>query len=146
MAQAGLDDITTALKGVLAAIVVNGDGDTLTAYAVEPAVPKPPCVWPFLREPAANYDDTFDGGMTWFFNLTVMVQASDPGHAQTNLKPYLAATGTKSIRAAVAADPSLGLSGVHAVVQGVARVGPTQVASISGWAAILALDVYADVV
>lgn len=138
MAQAGLDDITTALKATLS------DIDGLTAYAIEPAAPKFPCAWPFLATPAADYDVTFDGGITWHLRLTVAVQATDPGHAQTNLKPYLAGTGTKSIRAAIAADPSLGLTGVHMIALRVEQVGPLQVAGASAWGAVLAVDCYAD--
>lgn len=119
-----------------------GTIDGLTGYAIEPASPKFPCAWPFFRQPAAEYDQTFDGAMTWRIMLTIAVQASDPGHAQTNLQPYLAASGAKSIKAAFDADVTLGgLPGVYASVLRVDQIGPIQVAGASAWAATLPLDV-----
>jgi len=113
----------------------------LSAYAIEPPSPKFPCLWPFFRQPAADYNRTFDNMIIWHFSLTVAVQASDVAHAQTNLMPYLAPTGDKSIKAMVESIPTLGLAGVYASVLRVDQIGPLQVAGASAWAATLPLDV-----
>lgn len=135
MAMAGLDDITTALKSAMAAI------DGLTAYAIEPGSPQFPCAWPFFRQPAADYDQTFDDAMTWHLMVTVAVRASDPGHAQANLKPYLSPVGDKSIKAAIEDDVTLGLPGVSANVLRVDQIGPLQIAGATAWGATIPVDI-----
>lgn len=134
--MATFDEICVGLKGRLGTIA------GLTGYAIEPASPKYPAAWPFLAEPAADYDQTHDGGMTWHFRLTVALAASEQGHAQTNLMPYLAPTGAKSIKAAIEGDPTLGgLAGVYAVVLRVQQVGPLPIAGGLGVGAVFAVDV-----
>ena len=97
---ATLTQIRNGLKAALAQI--NG----VTAYAIEPASPQYPAAWTIpLR---CTYHSFFDGGATWTLGVTVMVQASEIGHAQTNLDPFLAEDGAKSVRAAIELDPSLG--------------------------------------
>lgn len=49
-----------------------------------------------------------DGDATYTIAVTVGVAASEIGHAQTNLDPFLAPTGAKSVVAALDADPTLG--------------------------------------
>lgn len=134
MAMAGIDDITTALKGVLATIT------GLSAYAIEPASPKYPAAWVFFRQPALEYV-TMGGGFTVHLTITVAVQG-DANHAQTNIQPYVSPTGDKSILAVVDADPSLGLTGVYASVLRVEAIGPLQAAGVSVWAATFPCDVF----
>lgn len=133
--MATLAEITIAIKERLGTI------DKLSSYAIEPASPKYPAVWPFLRSPAAEYDQTFDGAMTWFFSLTLALSSSDTGHAQTNLMPYLAPSGPKSIKAAIDALPNLGLAGVYASVRRVESIGTLSIAGGQAVGAVLVLEV-----
>lgn len=134
---ATLLDITAGLKGRLSAVGLN-------ANAVEPSSITPPAAWPFLRQPAATYDQTFDGSMTWFFSIYVLVGASSDQHAQTNLMPYLAPSGAKSVKAAIEADPSLGgLPDVYAVVTGVESVGGYELGGVRYTGAVLLCQVLA---
>ncbi len=119
--MASLADIMLALKLTLEGI------DGLTAYSVEPASPKYPAAWPFLR--SADYLVDFDDAVTWHLAVTVAVDNTEPGRAQSNLYPYLAPSGAKSIKAILEADPGLGLVGVNCAVRGVLSVG---VANIGG--------------
>lgn len=95
--MATLTEIRNGIKARLATI------EGLTAYAIEPAAPKYPAAWTFpLR---ANYHADFPDGTTWTIAVTVAVAAAEIGHAQTNLDPYLAPDGAKSIVAALEGGP-----------------------------------------
>lgn len=135
MAIAGIDDITTALKGVLATIA------GLSAYAIEPASPKYPAAWVFFRNPAIDYDATFEGGYTIHATITVAVQGSAE-HQQTNVQPYVAPSGAKSILALIEDDPTLGLPGVNASVLRVDGIGPIQTAGAGVWGATFPVEIY----
>lgn len=78
----------------------------LTGYAIEPASPKYPAAWTFPTR--INYHASYEGEMTYTLSVSVGVAATDISHAQTNLDPYLAPSGAKSVVAALEADPSLG--------------------------------------
>lgn len=98
--MASLTEIRNGIKAALGTIA------GLTAYAIEPSSPKYPAAWVIpLR---ATYHPIFEDSATWTVQVTVSVMASDVGHAQTNLDPFLAGSGSKSVRAAIEADPSLG--------------------------------------
>ena len=120
-----LEELTAALKVRLATI------DRLRAYAVEPATPSPPAAWPFLRQPAATYSTDFDGGMTWFFSIYVVVGAASDQHAQNNLMPYLAPTGPKSVKATLEDGPLTDPAGDRVadwvVVRGIESVGSYEI-------------------
>lgn len=95
--------LTQLRNGIKAAL---GTIDGLSAYAIEPASPKYPAAWIFPQR--ANYHADYDGSMTWTLAVSVAVAATEIGHAQSNLDPYLAPSGAKSVVAALEADPSLG--------------------------------------
>ena len=134
-----LEDITLALKLRLATI------SGLRANAVEPAAPNPPAAWPFLRQPAATYDQDFDGSMTWFFSIYVVVGAASDAHAQANLMPYLAPTGTKSIKAALEGGTLVDAGGNrvadYAVVRSIESVGSFEIAGARMIGAVLVCEV-----
>lgn len=113
----------------------------LRCNAVEPANPSPPAAWCFPRSPAAAYDQTFDGGMTWYFSIYVIVGAQNDATAQTNLMPYLAPSGPKSIKAAVEGDPTLGGVADWATVRSVESVGSYPIAANSYIGAVLVCEV-----
>jgi hypothetical protein len=134
MAIAGIDDLTTALKGVLAGIA------GLTAYAIEPASPKYPCAWVFFRQPAIDYAQDFAGGYTLHATITVAVQGTAE-HQQSNIRPYVAAIGDRSILATIEDDPTLGLPGVNAAVLRVDEIGPIGAAGTNVWGATFPCDI-----
>lgn len=137
MAGATLLEITAGIKGRLATIV------GLNASAVEPASPHYPAAWPFLQ--SADYDQTFDGAMLWTFQITIAVQASSIGEAQTNLMPYLVPTGTKSIKATLEGGGGrLGVATVDSVrVRRIETVGALNIAGGSAVGATMTLEVLA---
>lgn len=87
----GLDGLTTAVGPVdnitaapAALLVEAGDGDFL------------------------NYLVTMDGEVDAQLTITVMVQGTNLEAARELLRPYMADSGDYSVRAIVAADPTLG--------------------------------------
>lgn len=94
-------DIRTGLKTRL---------DTITGLSVYKWVPGQ------INTPAAmiqrrrtEYDKTMaDGSDDWEYLVTVLVSWADPEVAQAAMSEYLARTGTKSIKAAIEADDTLG--------------------------------------
>lgn len=131
--SATLGQLRLAIKGKLATI------SGLNAYAVEPPSPAYPAAWPIVRPSPLN--DTYDGGQNWAVGVIVAVQAADLGRAQTNLDPYLEASGAKSVRAALLSDVSLGLPGVNVTVIALASYGPLDLAGGTALAAELRLEV-----
>lgn len=133
---AALTDIRNAVKAALAPIVVN-------SYAVEPTSPNYPAAWVFPAKPAADFDETMDGATTWHLIVTVAVQAADLSRAQTNLDPFLSAKGTKSIKATLETDITLGGLVDSLCVKGIIAYGPLDLAGTSILAAQFAVEVYA---
>jgi hypothetical protein len=134
-----LEDVTTGIKNRLATI------SGLRANAVEPASPNPPAAWPFLRQPAAEYNTDFDGSMTWHFSVYIVVGTASDQYAQTNLMPYLAPTGTKSIKAAleggVLVDSGGNRVADYATVASIESVGSYEIAGTRLIGAVLVCDV-----
>lgn len=95
--------LTQLRNGIKAAL---GTIDGLSAYAIEPASPKYPAAWIFPQR--INYHASYEGEMTYTLSVSVGVASTEIGHAQSNLDPFLAPSGAKSIVAALEADPSLG--------------------------------------
>ena len=98
--------ITDIMLGIKARLeTISG----LTAYAVEPANPTYPAAWPLLR--TIDYNADYDGDSTATIGITVAVANADLGRAQTNLAPYLAASGSRSIKAAIEGSNGTGSGG-----------------------------------
>lgn len=132
--MATLDEIMLALKATLSEI------SGLSAYSVEPGSPKFPAAWPFLR--TTDYNVGFAGAMKWNIVISVAVDNAEMGRAQTNIYPYLDVAGSKSIVAAIEADPSLGLTGVNCAVRGVLSMGRAAIAGKEPIVAQLDLEIY----
>jgi hypothetical protein len=128
-----LEDITTGIKQRLATI------DGVRASAVEPANPQPVAAWPFLR--TADYDVAFDGAMRWEFSVYVMVALAVNANGQTNLMPFLAPTGAKSVKAAIEADPTLGGVADSTRVTRIDGVGSYAIAGSTLYGAVLICEV-----
>jgi hypothetical protein len=133
--MATLPEIRNAFKAALDTL-----GD-FNAYAVEPPAPKYPAGWCFPGSPAATYHTTFDEGVTWNMRVTVAVAAGDVGRSQSNLDVYLSPTGSRSIKALLEADPSLGGVVDSLSVKGIVAYGALDIAGTSVVAATLDVEV-----
>lgn len=96
----------SAVRSALAARLATISG--VTAYATAPGSVNAPAALVELGDPVAVYDDDFDGDVALRFNVLLLVGFADLGAAQAALDPYIDATGASSVRAAIAADQTLG--------------------------------------
>jgi hypothetical protein len=134
--MATLTDIRNAIKAAL-------DIGDFNAYAVEPPAPKYPAGWSFPASPAADFHQTFDDAVTWHMRVTVAVAAGDVGRSQSNIDPYLAPTGSRSIKALLEADPSLGGMVDSVSVRAIVAYGALDIAGTSAVAATFDVEVLA---
>jgi hypothetical protein len=89
----------------------------LRTYDEMPPKPEPPAA--AVLPTGWDYGQTFDGAVTWRFDVWLYVSPADLTRAQQRFDEYLAPTGASSIAAAIEGDVSLGgLSGVYARVLG----------------------------
>lgn len=82
---------------------------TISGLRHSPVVPptlNPPHA--FVKRRSTTFDTTMDGEDDLTFAITVAVSWAKPDTAQDALDEYLASTGSKSIRAAVDGDITLG--------------------------------------
>lgn len=82
--------------------------NTISGLRTHPRVPdalEPPAA--FLSLNSISYDDTFEGGSTVVFDLVVCVAGWDGPRGQEKVDEYVNTTGSKSIRAAIVADPDI---------------------------------------
>lgn len=111
--MATIAQVRASLKDRLATIT------DLRANATEPASPNPPAAWPIPR--AGDYHADQGDTVTLRWVVRVVVNPGDINRGQTALDDYLSPTGSKSIRAAIEADPTLG--------------GVAESVSVTGWGA-----------
>ena len=78
----------------------------LRSKAYVPAKIEPPTA--VVSIGSGRYDDDFSGSMTVEMGVLVLVARADDRSAQSRLDDYLSPTGTRSVKAAVDADPTLG--------------------------------------
>lgn len=98
---ASVGDIRVAIKAALSTI------SGLHAQATEPAAPSLPAAWP--APVSWSYDEDFSASTTYQFKVWIAVGlGADINRGQTALDPYLSPTGSKSVKAALLADVSLG--------------------------------------
>jgi hypothetical protein len=112
---ASLSAIKAGAKAALVAYLPND----VRCYAEDPGNPQPPAVWVYGPIEGTNYDQTFDGLTRYFLALIVGLSAADMTRAQDAMNAYLSPSGVRSLRSAVAADPSLGGAADSARVIGV---------------------------
>lgn len=132
---ATLTQVRNGIKTALAAIA------GLSAYAVEPAKPHYPAAWTFPMR--VDYHASFDGDMVYTMAVNVGVAAAEIGHAQTNLDPYLAPSGAKSIVAALEAAPTLGGVADSVRVLGMTGYGVREIGGASAVVATFEIEVLA---
>src|SRR5690242_10970978 len=107
------DAIKTTLEANVAGLTVY---DTVPDAANLPAA----CVVP----DTADFEVAMGRGVdTWEFDLYVLVSTADMDIGQDSLDDFVTGAGSKSIRAAVFANRTLGLSGVNAHVSRMSEYG-----------------------
>ncbi len=81
----------------------------LTAYDIEPDVPKVPCAWPWPQTDFINRESMHVGILRTEWTVTLLVAAADTGKAQNELDVYLTSlSGGSSLIRAVEVDKTLG--------------------------------------
>ena len=124
--MASLGVLKAGAKATLQAYLPND----VRCYAEEPASPQPPAVWVYGPVEGTQYDQSMDGLTRYFFAVCVGLSPSDIGRAQTAMNEYLSPTGSRSLRSAVAADPSLAGAADSARVVGVEE--PPRLVDVAG--------------
>ena len=99
-----LSEIKAGIKAACVAYLPND----VRCYAEEPPNPQPPAVWPYGPVEGTQYDQSFDGLTRYFFAVCVALPPGDLVRAEEAMNAYLSPTGSRSLRAALYAAPSLG--------------------------------------
>jgi hypothetical protein len=100
----------------------------LRAYDVWPTTINPPVA--IVRPLSGTFHESFDGMVTYQFEVTLLLQLGDMIVAQEQLDEYIATDGDLSILSALEADASLG--------------GVAQSTSLTGWRDVGTMRVGAD--
>lgn len=108
----GLSELRTAIKDVLAAADLGLEAlDVMPTAVHSPTVAVLPKAW--------SYQETFDGGCLWEFEVWLYVLvADDLEECQRTFDQFMAPDGDLSIAETLHTDPSLALSGVNLKVTG----------------------------
>ena len=102
--RSGLFDVLDGISGV-------------HAYSYEPDTPVPPAL--VVATYSADYDLVMGAGTTYTFDIYVILGRQVDRSFQEQIDSYLQPAGATSIKAAVAADPTLGGVASFAVVRSV---------------------------
>lgn len=97
-----------AVRAALAAQVTAQIPGLRNAPTVPGQISPPMAVVRPARGTVVDYQETFDGGMTIFMEIVILVAMGNDRTGQTNLDGYLQPTGATSVFAAVQKDPTLG--------------------------------------
>lgn len=95
----------------------------LRAFPNAPGAVSPPAVVIIPNRPAVLYGQTMDGETTVNLLAIALLSAANDASGQDLLDDYVASSGTKSIAAAVQADPSLAGTVEYTIVTQVATYG-----------------------
>lgn len=137
---ATIDEIQAGIKARLDTI------QGLHGYATEPEQPNLPLAYPRLVD--WTYDDQFEGfgggsATVYHFDIWVLVPIPSFNRAQTMLNPYLSPRGTRSIKAAIEEDCSLGGVVGSVRVTGGGSYGQAKIGEVSVLAASVRCEVFA---
>jgi hypothetical protein len=134
-----LADVRAGLKTRLATIA------GLNAHATAPGSIVTPCAFVVPRTPAIEFDETMGRGSDQLnFGIVLLVSRSTDQLAQEHLDPYLAGSGSSSIKAAVEGDGTLGGVADWTRVSSVASYGDIEIATISYLGARFNVEVSVD--
>lgn len=91
------------------------------------------------------YDEDFEEGATYRFRVVLLAAALQRGFdaAQSNVDQYIVPTGTKSIKAAIEADKTLGGKADSVRVTGFSDYGVLEVNAVQYWGCAFDVEVYA---
>lgn len=93
--------------------------------AFAPGVINEPHAFVMVAEPAITFDETMGRGSDQLhMNIVLLTPKTSDRVAQALLDPYLAGSGSQSIKAAIEGDPTLGGVADWTVVTGVPFYGP----------------------
>jgi hypothetical protein len=107
-----------------------------------PEQPQPPVAIITLN--TINYDTTFGRGLDEYsFTVTVIVSRADGRNAQNLLDPYVASTGTLSVKSAIELDRSLGGYANDCRVTGLSTYGNLTIGETNYLAAEWSVTVFA---
>lgn len=137
--MATLTEVRNGIKDVLHAAMGGTKG--LSCYAIEPAKPHYPAAWTLPIR--INYHATYDGDLVLVIAVNVATFIGEISHAQTNLDPYLAPSGDKSIVATLESAPTLGGVVDSLKVLGMTGYGVREIGGTSALVATFEVEVYA---
>lgn len=112
-------DVDAIANGLATRLATTG----LRAFPNAPGQVVPPAVVVILNRPAITYGVTMDGEVNINLLAIVLLSAANDSSGQIALNATVSSSGTKSINAAVQADPSLGGTCEFALVTQVATYG-----------------------
>lgn len=112
------------IRAGIKTIIENNIGDIIV-YRRTPQIAHPPCVVVSLaQDETADFDKAMGKGMdTWNYDLFVLAPDRDDEIGQDDLDQFIDGDGDKSIRAAIFANPTLGLANTNAHISGVSQYG-----------------------
>lgn len=110
-----------AIASGLANRITAATGIKSTPYA--PGQVVPPALVVIPDRPAILYGQTMDGEVNVNLLAIVLLSAANDTSGQVDLNAYVSSSGSKSVNAAVQADPSLGGAAEFAVVLQVSTYG-----------------------
>lgn len=120
--------------------------DTITGlntYAVAPGQPVVPAA--IVLAGPITFDDTMSRGSDILsFDILLLVQKATDSLGQEHLDPYLAGSGSSSIKAAVEGDATLGGEADWTVVTGVSQYGDLEYANVQYLGARFTVEVNTD--
>lgn len=136
--MASLEQIRLGVKTTLEANIatLHGFSEVPDSAKILPCVIVMPTAADFLKAMGKGTD-------RWDFDLYVLAAYADAGIGQNSLDSFVTGAGVKSIRSAIFANPTLGLSGTHAHIASMSNYGSTfDVAAVAHIGATLQLVVY----
>ncbi len=109
---------------------------TVSGLLTSPTIPDSIDATPFAFVGPAkgrfvDYSETMDGGLKYHLVARLYVSRWDAPLAQDALDAYVDPTGASSIKAAIEADPTLGLSSVYASVMEAVNYGPYEIGGVT---------------
>lgn len=118
--MASIAQIRAAIK-----TTIENNIDGITVYRRTPQIAHPPCVVVSLaQDETADFDKAMNKGMdTWNYDLFVLASDRDDEIGQDDLDEFIDGDGDKSIRAAIFANPTLGLANTNVHISGVSQYG-----------------------
>jgi hypothetical protein len=116
------------VKAIRVALATRLSTTGLNVHAIAPGQVIPPCAVIIPNRPAVNYGITMDGETQVNLLAVVLVSAANDASGQDVIDDYVSTSGTKSINAAVQADPTLGGAVEFTVVLQVMTYGLTEYA------------------